>query len=72
MYILAVRLLEWGRERGWTGGLRGIRAGERAPGRSVAFDIGPVTGFGRTTNEAVSACADQLAAEHGWPDDRGR
>jgi hypothetical protein len=63
---LAERLLAWGRERhGLDGGFTKSSVAKYA----VAFRVGPITGFGHTTNEAVNHCADGLV-ELGWPDDR--
>lgn len=60
------RLRQWGQEtHGWDGRL-GIKAEMPQP---VSATIGPVTGYGRTTNEAINSLADGLADE-GWPDDR--
>lgn len=67
---LAERLRAWGAERGWTGGL--VIPREHFPDvipANAAFRVGPVTGYGRTTNEAVNRCADALVGD-GWPDDR--
>lgn len=63
---LWMRLRRWARENhGWDGRL-GIKQEMRMP---VSATIGPHTGYGRTTNEAINNLADGLL-EEGWPDDR--
>lgn len=63
---LWVRLRRWATETyGWDGRL-GAKAEMNPP---VSARIGPITGYGRTSNEAINNLADGLI-EHGWPDDR--
>ena len=63
---LATRLAVWAQDtHGWEA--RFVPSDVHS--QSVAFRIGQHTGYGKTTNEAVNACADALV-EDGWPDDR--
>lgn len=66
MKPLLDRLLEWGAGRDFKITI-GRRVNYDEP--CVMVSLGPVTGFGRTTNEAINDLADGLVAE-GWSDDR--
>lgn len=59
------RLVAWASEtHDWSGWI-----GVDSTMCKVAAKIGPITGYGHTTNEAINNLADGLA-EEGWPDDR--
>lgn len=65
-YALASRLAIWGRdEHGWDFQM-GVDHLSRNP---VFARLGPVTGYGVSTNEAINNLADGLI-EEGWQDDR--
>lgn len=68
MKPLGERLGDWGAEKGWRLGLCVVQDEGANYGR-VAANMGPTTGFGHTTNEAINNLADGLV-EEGWPDDR--
>lgn len=62
MKPLAARLAAWGAEKGW-------RSALVAGGGQVGFKVGPIVGWGRTSDQAINATAD-LLIERGWLDDR--
>lgn len=68
------RIAQWAHEtHGWATGYVpcGVNTHGAKDVNSAAFRCGPVTGFGRTTNEAINQCADGLI-EEGWTDDRSK
>jgi len=63
---LWTRITRWARNtHGWDHNI-GPGPNNRHP---IEARIGPHSGYGRTTHEAINNCADGLI-EDGWPDDR--